>query len=199
MHAATAEEGFDLFSRAIVAGDADAWSVIHARYGQLLCSWARRSTLFDVAQESSEDIASEALARAWLALTPERFLDFTDMRALMAYLRACVTSTVIDSARRQRANHRECHDLTGLASDCDHERVLVQLSQIELYEYVCRLLKSDEERLVVYERFVLDLPPRQIQERHPDRFPEVGLIYTTQRNLCDRLRRNETLRELALE
>lgn len=57
----------------------------------------------------------------------------------------------------------------------------------------------DEERLVVYERFVLNLPPRQIQERHPHVFPTVSIIYTTQRNLCDRQRRNDTLREFAPE
>jgi hypothetical protein len=36
------DEGYDLFRRAIVLRDDDAWAAIHARYRRLLVAWAYR-------------------------------------------------------------------------------------------------------------------------------------------------------------
>ena len=46
--------------------------------------------------ESYEDLADHALARAWIALSPARFANFPSLGAVLAYLRACVTAAVVD-------------------------------------------------------------------------------------------------------
>lgn len=193
MYPTTAIGGFDLFHRAIVQSDADAWGALHARYRPLLCSWARRNLLYEVSQTRCEDIADEAFERAWLALTPERFQSFENLPALMAYLRACVASTVIDSARKQQLYGALSDSLVEISSAPFEAPLIERLDRSKLWEIVGALLKSDLERLVVHERFVLDLLPRQIQARHPDLFPNVNLVYATQRNVCDRLRHHPAL------
>ncbi len=54
------------------------------------------------AEESCEDLADRALARAWAALSPKRFAAFPSLPALLAYLRTCVTTTAIDAARDEQ-------------------------------------------------------------------------------------------------
>jgi hypothetical protein len=43
---------------------------------------------------------------------------------------------------------------------------------------------------------VYDLPPRIILEQHPTLFPDINAVYSTSRNLCDRLRRHKEIVQL---
>ena len=61
----------------------------------------RRSSASAVLTESYDDLADQAFTRAWSALSPERFASFPTLAALLAYMRACVTTTVIDHARSE--------------------------------------------------------------------------------------------------
>ena len=38
--------------------------------------------------------------------------------------------------------------------------------------------------------------PEAILERHPTLFPDINAVYTTSRNLCDRLRRHKQIARL---
>src|SRR6266508_410502 len=67
------DDGYDLFRRAVVERDADAWATIAERYRHLLISWAVRCPAAQEAGEFYDDLADRALARAWAALSPERF------------------------------------------------------------------------------------------------------------------------------
>jgi DNA-directed RNA polymerase specialized sigma24 family protein len=197
MYTTNPNDGYELFQRAIVNRDEDAWAAIGTRYRPLMCVWARRCPSFDASRESCEDIADEALARAWRALTPERFQAFPSLPALLAYLRTCVTSLVSDIARKHQTYDRTCAQLPDVVMVPLEELIVERLGRGELWDLVNRLMKTDAERLVLYERFVLDLPPRIIQARHPVIFPEVSIVYATLRNLCDRLRRHTALTEYA--
>src|SRR6266508_2522392 len=93
------EEAYELFRRAIVNRDENAWSAINAHYRPLLVSWATRCSAHASSGERADDIADQALARAWAALTPEGFAKFPSLARLLSYLRTCVVTTAIDSAR----------------------------------------------------------------------------------------------------
>src|SRR5262245_14251458 len=99
-------EGYELFRRAIVERDEDAWAESAARYRRLLLSWARDCSVRMAVNECYEDIADRALARAWMALSPARFANFPNLGAVLAYLRACVTAGVVDIARAELARER---------------------------------------------------------------------------------------------
>src|SRR5262249_33810519 len=105
----THDDGYDLFRRAVVERDADAWATIAERYRRLLISWAVRCPAAQEAGEFSEDLADRALARAWAALSPERFAAFPSLAALLAYLRTCVAAAAIDAARTQGVHERAVH------------------------------------------------------------------------------------------
>jgi len=93
-------DGYELFRRAIVEHEDEAWTAIAARYRSLMIAWAARCPALHTAEECCEDLADQAFARAWRALTPERFARFPSLAALLAYLRTCVTATVVDARTR---------------------------------------------------------------------------------------------------
>ncbi len=64
----------------------------------------------------------------------------------------------------------------------------------ELRRAIDAELHDEAERLVAHLCLVLDLKPREVYERHPDRFADVADVYRVKRNLLERLRRSPAIR-----
>jgi DNA-directed RNA polymerase specialized sigma24 family protein len=194
---ATESEGYRLFQRAIMDRDEDAWAESVARYRPLLIAWASARSAALPTAERCDDIADQAFARAWRALMSAQFASFPNLAALLGYLRACVNATMIDFARAEETQRRAVRRLDSGTAASAEQLVLDQIEREELWRIVAREITNAQEHIVLVESFVLHLPPRAIQARHPDRFADVWPIYQAKRNLLDRLRRNLDLRRLA--
>jgi DNA-directed RNA polymerase specialized sigma24 family protein len=190
-------EGYELFRDAIVERDEQAWATIHARYRLLLIAWARRCGASARTSETAADIADRALARAWAALTPASFTAFPTLAQLLAYLRTCVTTTAIDCARAQTAAERAVMSADTIASP--EQIVLTDLDRTALWHLMLGLFATPTERVALITSCVYGLPPRAIQSRYPQLFPDVAAIYATKRNLFSRLRQHQEVRRLCEE
>ena len=189
------DDSYELFRRAVVERDAEAWAEIVVRYRRLMVAWATRSQLSYTVWEHNEDIADQALARAWSALSPERFAAFPNTAALLGYLRVCVAATVIDAARAQTVQDRVFRSAEQDIISTPEQAVIARLEHDEIWQHINTLVTNKAERIMLVERFVLSLPPRIILKRHPALFPDIKAVYATIRNLCDRLRRDKVLAE----
>lgn len=189
------EEEYELFRQAILYCNADAWAAIHARYHSLLVSWAYYSGA-QGCLELPADIADRALARAWAALTPDRFAEFPSLASLLSYLRTCVKTTAIDIARTQSASERAWQQIDAGEPATPEQIILDNLERDELWQLVIGLVSTPSDRITLIESCVYGFPPRAIQARHPELFPNVASVYTTKRNLFNRLQRNQVLLQL---
>ena len=196
---ASNEEDYELFRRAIVGRDEDAWAAIYARYRSLLIAWAARCSTHSLHTEAGSDIADHALARAWSALTPERFATFSSLKQLLAYLRVCVTSAAIDSVRAQVQFDSLIQRQPARVVASPEQIVLADLERTDLWDTVLRLSATPAERVALVEGCVYSLPPRAILARHPQLFPDVRAVYAAKRNLIDRLRRHHEILRLREE
>ena len=195
-HELTEDAGYELFRRAIVERDDEAWAAIYTNFRQLLISWARQAIVRAPAMGQYEDIADRALARAWAALTAEQFAQFPSLAALLAYLRTCVGAAAIDAARAESTRERAYQKLDLPSVTTPEELVVGALNRDALWLLVSKLVSNEHERIILIESFVLDLPPRTILERHQDCFADVPAIYGAKRNLLNRLERSRDLRQL---
>jgi DNA-directed RNA polymerase specialized sigma24 family protein len=193
------QEGYELFRRAIVEHDEQAWIESATRYRPLLAAWASRCSASAALSESYDDLADQAFARAWSALSPERFASFPTLAALLAYMRTCVTTTVIDRARSELSRERMEKSIQGDEVATPEQLILDQFQRQEIWRLAEGAVASEQERVVLYETFVNDLPPRAILRRHPDLFADAHAIYTTKRNFFERLQRCPELRQLYQE
>lgn len=191
----THHTGYTLFRQAIVHQDAEAWGAIWAHYQPLLMYWVNQCPASISVDESSRDLADQALARAWAALTPDCFGKFANLAALLAYLRTCVMAVVIDCVRAQAARTRVRQKLDSTSPATPEQLVIHQVEKSELWQLVSRVAATRQERTILYECFVLDLPPRTILIRHPELFATITTVYTTKHNLLERLRRSPELRQ----
>jgi DNA-directed RNA polymerase specialized sigma24 family protein len=192
-------EHYELFRRAILLRDEQAWATIHAHYRPLLISWARRCSSRVSIVESADDIADRALARSWVALTPASFTAFPTLGKLLAYLRTCVASTAIDWARAQLVADRALAAVSANTIDTPEQIVLADFDRDAFWRTVIGLAASEAERIVVVESFAYGRPPRDILARHPQLFPDVAAVYGAKRNLFARLQRNPEMMRLREE
>jgi hypothetical protein len=190
------QDAYELFRRAINDRDEDAWKDIHARYRPMLALWALRAGLRDDSAERPGDVADRALARAWLALSAERFAEFPTMAQLMSYLRSCVASTVIDIVRAQVGFERLSRRYRITQPATPDRVVLASFDNLALWHLVLSLSSTQAEKTVLIESFNYGHPPRVIQSLHPQLFPDVTAVYSVKRNLFARLQRNQELQRL---
>jgi DNA-directed RNA polymerase specialized sigma24 family protein len=192
-------DAYGLFRRAIEERDADAWAEIVARYRPLLIAWAARCGAALRTGEPCDDLADQALARAWMALSPDHFTRFPGMGSLIAYLRTCVITTVIDIERAQTVRERTRYRLEAGSAATPEQIVLEELDRAELWGLVSGLVETEQERVFLVERFMYGLPPQAIQLRHTNLFANVSMVYRARQNLLARLGRNPQLRSARQE
>jgi DNA-directed RNA polymerase specialized sigma24 family protein len=189
-------EGYELFRRAIVERSNEAWSAIYFHYCPRILGWSRQYCAKLPGDETAEDLAHRAIARAWQALGAEQFAQFGSLGALLAYLRSCVSAAVIDASRTAITRERAYRRLEVRLGRAPEQEVLHRAMVHLLWKQVFELVSSEHERVVVDEAFVLALRPRQIFARHQDLFANVALVYSVKRNLLSRLERSSELRQL---
>ncbi len=184
---------YQTFYKAIFERNSDAWAEIAERYRPLMIAWAHRYRASVPITDFNEDLADQALARAWAALSPEQFETFPSVAALMAYLRMCVRSTIIDCARVQR-NQDRLRQIEGGMACHPGEEAVSRIACGELWKLLDALVDAPQERIVLREAVINGVPPRQILTQHPAVFADINAVYAAKRNLLERLRRNPDLR-----
>jgi hypothetical protein len=196
---ASPEDGFELFRRAIVDREQAAWEAIHTRYRILLISWARQSSVSAMVDEQLDDIADQAFARAWSALTPQRFQAFPSLATILGYLRNCVGAVLIDKARAQATRERTIQQLGVREAPTPEDLVIEELDRTSIWRLVSEVVETPQEEIIIRENILLEIPPRQILARWPDRFRSIGEVYASKRNLIGRLQRNSQIQQLYRE
>lgn len=191
------EAGFELFRRAVVERDDDAWAALSAQFAPFVRRW------LDLRAEDAA--ASEGVAatfeRFWQAVTPEKFSSFTSLAVVLQYLKMCARSARLDRVRAARFQARQeplDEAVQHLpAGDNPLEQVREAQDTAALWQAVRRCLADTREQVVIYLCYVQGLTPREICARHSALFPTVTGVYRIKRSALDRLRRAPALRALA--
>ena len=187
----------ELFERAIVRREDEAWASIVAQYRGIVLNYVAQHSIAATLSEPDDYWVNRAFQRFWSAVGPTRFAQFPDLAALLKYLKLCVHSVLMDEARARRAglltSLEELSDAAP-APDSAERRVVGKLAGAQLWETVLRELHDEAERVVAYLSFASDLKPGEIFDRHPRLYADVDEVYRVKRNVVERLRRNPDVR-----
>ncbi len=190
-----------LFKQAVIQRDDQAWEAFYRQYAPLVKSWVLRHPAFQRTGEEADYFVNAAFARLWGALTPEKCDSFNDIRSVLSYLQTCTHSAILDKVRNRQAEWvdidarvilNQLHTEESQFGKKVHQSLYCQ----EVLAAVNERLKTPQERMVLYEAYVLGLKPGEIFERHPDMFREVHDIYRIKENVLTRLRRDKELQKL---
>lgn len=195
-HLLTDDEAYELFRRAIVERSESAWYTIYEHYFPMLVHWAHVYNLQIGSIEFAEDIAASAFSRAWRALDSKQFNQFETLSSLLAYLRNCVKSVVLDTLRSSMQLARIVKRVEPPEPPSPEQQALRDNLRADFWAAIMRLGLSPIEQVLLSETLVHGLAPREILRRRPDIFQDIDQIYAIKRNLLARLGRSSDLRDL---
>ena len=196
---------FELFRRALAKGDQLAWEAVYRQYSSLVAGWIAGHPELYRAGGEIQDYVNSAFARMWAART-RKFRNFSDLRSVLAYLKMCANSAVIEDARKAGAISRivALEDWPAEAFPTDDDGVDSPLDRAlftrdfreRLWNTVNARLQNNKERLVVHCLFELNLKPRAIYDGHSRVFRDVREVYLIRQVVLERLSRDPNLRAL---
>jgi DNA-directed RNA polymerase specialized sigma24 family protein len=188
--------GLELWRRAIEERDQFAWEALMTQYRGLVIASIRRHPLAHMAYDDVDDWVCRVFERFWRAIDAGRFSSFSDIAAVMGYLKMCAHSVLTDAARSRRSD-REAPLSDAIAAPAGGrdltEQVIGSLVGEQLWQAIQLELQDDAERCLAYLSFVREMRPAEIQTRRPDLFPSNAEVYRVKRNILDRLRRSERI------
>ena len=183
----------ELFRRAILSRDEDAWAAVYHQYAGVVRRW------LGALPDDDEDVTT-VFERFWKALDAAKFARFSSLPAILQYLKMCAHTTRLDKARAGRAAKLD-EPLTETTveahtDDSIEQRMADRVDAPAFWETIRAHLRSDRERRLIYLSYVIGLSPRAICERFNAEFPDVGEVYKLKRSILDRLRRVQELQNL---
>ncbi len=191
----------EMFRRAIVQRDDDAWACIYQQYAPLVLTWVtqHQSAAPLLGQDGSAPLVNAAFAKFSQALTPAKMANFDSLAAILKYLKMCVHSVVADEVRaRQARQYEETLELieNEPASDDPADDVVANISAQGLWQIIQEELNSEDERVLIYLAYIQGMKPSEISSQHRQLFPTVDDVYRIKRNVLERLRRNRRLQSM---
>lgn len=174
----------EIFRRAMLQEDSDAWTVLEERFHGIVLSWVRRHPQREAARgiDSEENYVALTFARFWMGTVRNKNLEFNTLAGALVFLRACVNSVIIDTLRGQKE----------LPIPENYERMAPEPDEnYQRWEVIKGFIPNEREQRLAYYLYYCGLKPRQIVERCPQEFNDVHEIFRLTRNILDRLKRNK--------
>lgn len=205
--------GYELFRRALQAGDDEAWAAIERLYKHMVMSWIHRHPGFANMNEDVEALVNTAFANLWRAFVvidertrhttrkKGKFDQFPTLASILGYFQQCARSAVTHMAKKQPPIEKSIDDVL-LYTDGSNGTTSSRIDSADreaFWDVVRSCLHNDQDVLVMRESFELGFAPRQVYARHPDLFRDVHEINDIKQNVRGRLRRCPQLKDFLEE
>jgi hypothetical protein len=181
----------EIFRRAALEHDREAWEILYHQFYESVRLWFRRHPYRVVAlrYETENNYIDDTFKRFWQWSSKQHGPEFTSLAAAFKALHLCLNSTIMDTLRTYaRAREEALPDFTqGEDSPLQAED---SYHQDDWWCVVEAILTHPRERRVIYLLYHCGLKPREIIQHCPGEFASEQEIYRLTRNALDRLRRN---------
>ncbi|HEX6480125.1 MAG TPA: hypothetical protein VF043_14890 [Ktedonobacteraceae bacterium] len=181
----------EIFHRALLQHDNDAWTLLEDRFSPMVKSWVRSHPRQDAAcrLDSEENYVAKAFARFWQAAAYNQEVRFTSLAAALSYLKTCLTGAILDTLRSYAKADLSLNDPDhplqeepALEDDTDDGQ--------ELWSIIQSLLPNAREQRLAYLLFHCGLKAREVVQFCGQEFNDVNEVYRLRRNIIERLIRN---------
>ncbi len=181
----------EIFRRAVVLHDNNAWIALQRQFGENVRLWLGGHSHRELAlrYESEQTYIDDAFRRFWQAVSDQSLL-FTTIASALSYLRLCLHCAIMDTLRSfARANIEPIPE----HGHPDEPQVEDRYYEDELWETIKSILPGKKEQRVAYLHFHCNLKPREIIRYCPGEFRNEEEIYRLKRNIMERIQRNATI------
>lgn len=188
---------FELLRRALADDLPDAFTLIYHVYERQVLAWVYGHTHFAETGESAEYFAGGAMRAFYFSVRGAKFAGFSSLPALLAYLKLCVHTSVMQYLRDQRRlPSTSIDDVIGLSETPDLDE---PLQAEDLWAQICQLLPDPHEQLLARCSFIQGLKPREISAAYPAIWSSAREVSVALYRLRSILRNSPQIRRIAEE
>jgi len=175
--------GIELFRRATIQGNREAWESVYHCFGGLVRDWLRGHPGRDTAcrLESEEHYIAQAFERFWQATASYQRVEFSRLSVALLYLRASLHGAILDRLRAYERPRGVSRPVPGEA------RVEDSTDNCETWNILKTILSNPREQRLAYLLFHCGLGPREIVHYCPQEWSSVQEIYRLRCNIVERL------------
>jgi len=176
----------ELFHRAFMQNDQEAWTWVHHCFGGMVHDWVRRHPQRAVAcrLESEEHYVTQAFERFWHATACNQQLECRTLAAALQYLRASLHGAILDTLRTYQRPGEVSRPVSGAPGAPSREDVA---SSSELWDILKGLFSNPREQRLAYLLFHCGLKPREIVHVCSPEWNSVQEISVLRRTIMERV------------
>lgn len=161
---------FELLRRALAEGLDEAFTRVYQVYERQVLNWVHKHNRFAQTGESAEFFAGTAMRTFYFALRGPKFERFPSLQPILAYLKTCVHTAIVQYIRDQQPTASV--PLDNLDDAAEAPDLGVRADAAELWKHVAALLTDERDLLLARCVFLQDLKPRQIIAAFPGRWKD---------------------------
>ncbi|HLI06397.1 MAG TPA: hypothetical protein VKV40_07510 [Ktedonobacteraceae bacterium] len=179
----------ELIRRAVTEQSDQAWMVMQQCFSEIICYWIHNHSSHETVLrlDTEENYVAQTIARFWYAMR-DRPATFSSLASALSYLRATLNGILIDAVRTyQRSQFVSLPYLNFLSEAATEETP----DDESTWQSIQPLIPDARESRVAYLLYFCGLKPREIMIHCRGEFSDVKEIYNLNKNLLDRLRRNQ--------
>ncbi len=182
---------FEMFRRAFVENNQDAYTFISKHYSSLVSRWARERLPFAHSEQVLEECVNWAFASMFRTLSrPGAFDQFPSLERVISYMRSCAFSAAeTENRKRRHSNTVELADQLSSGEESPEKALIRAETSEKVRQIVLPLLKDEREQIVYECYFALDMPPRVIFQMNPTLFQNVKEVHRVKQIMLERLSR----------
>ena len=185
----TERYGLELFHRALMQSDQEAWAWIQHCFGGMVLGWVRRHPQRAVAcrLQSEEHYVALAFERFWQATACHQQLEFRTLAAALQYLRASLHGAILDTLRTYQRPREVSLPQPGAVGEPSMEEVTCDS---EIWDLLKGLVSHPREQRLAYLLFYCGLGPREIVQYCSPEWSSVQEISVLRRTILERILRH---------
>jgi hypothetical protein len=178
--------GVELFRRATMQDNQEAWASVQHCFGGMVRGWLRCHPSREAAcrLESEEHYVALAFESFWQATASHQRVEFSQLSAALQYLRASLYGAILDTLRIYARPRGVSLPEPGEAGE---PRVEDSTDSCEVWDILKTILSNSLEQRLAYLLFHCGLKPREIMHFCPQEFSDVQEIYRLRCNIVEQL------------
>lgn len=177
---------YDLARAALQARNGHAMTRFYGIFEPLCRGWAATFPGFAHTGEPEPDVfVNTAFTRLYLRINKDTFERFPSLAAILAYLKRCVITAILQHLRRPAPEALEEDTPVAFSSDVEREQI---------WQRVSALLAAPDDRRLIDLRFRQDIKPAEIAALHPETWPTARHVTVALQRVLYALRKDAELR-----
>lgn len=190
---AQTEHCFELMRQALMEDDSSAFTYLYRVYAPQVRRWVFRHPAYASTDEPAEYFVSNAFTKFYFASRHENFDKFANVASALAYLKACVHSSILQYVRQRPPATVPLENVPAPAKTMSLDR---ELQRATIWERINALLPDETDRRLAHLTFSQGLKPAAIVEANLTEFSNARSVSVALQRIRRRLRKDPQLRAL---